>query len=167
LRNYQGKMMIARTWYGARVATPPIGEGYRGVEGNTGYLLSQAWRTFRGALDSALREHDLTGPQYAVLSVLGRDPGLSGADLARACNTTPQAMNGVLASLERAGLVARSPHHTHGRILQASLTPEGQKRLKAATPSARRLERTIEQDLGAGELATVKAWLVETARRLT
>jgi DNA-binding MarR family transcriptional regulator len=148
------------------MATPPIGEGYRGVDGNTGYLLRQAWHTFRGALDSALREHNLSGPQYAVLSVLGRDPGLSGADLARAYNTTPQAMNGVLATLEREGMVARTPHPTHGRILLASLTPEGQKRLEGATPSVRELERAIERDLGASELATVKTWLVETARRL-
>jgi DNA-binding MarR family transcriptional regulator len=149
------------------MSTPPIGEGYRGVEGNTGYLLSQTWHTFRGALDSALRKHNLSGPQYAVLSVLRRDPGLSGADLARACNTTPQAMNGVLAILEREGLVARSPHPTHGRILRVGLTPEGQKRLDAATPSVRALERMVERDLGAGELATVKAWLVDTARRLS
>ena len=48
-------------------------------------------------METALRAHGLSGAQYAVLSVLARDPGMSGADLARACNTTPQAMNGVLA----------------------------------------------------------------------
>jgi hypothetical protein len=75
------------------VSTPRIGESYRGVEGRSGYLLSQTWLQFRGAMDAALRAHGLIGPQYAVLSVLGRDPGMSGADLARACHTTPQAMN--------------------------------------------------------------------------
>jgi DNA-binding MarR family transcriptional regulator len=102
------------------VSVPPIGESYRGVDGHSGYLLRQAWHTMRGALDEALRPHGLTSPQYAVLSVLGHDEGASGADLARACNTTPQAMNGVLATLERSGLVSRRPHPTHGRILQAS-----------------------------------------------
>src|SRR6476619_2229869 len=96
---------------------PAIGEGYRGAEGHSGYLLRQAWYAFRTAMDGARREEGLTGAQYAVLSVLARDPGLSGADLARACNTTPQAMNGVLATLERDGLVERHPHPTHGRIL--------------------------------------------------
>ena len=37
---------------------------------------------------------------------------MSGADLARACNTTPQAMNGVLATLKREGLIYRHPHPT-------------------------------------------------------
>ena len=47
---------------------------------------------------------------------------MSGADLVRACNTTLQAMNGVLATLKREGLIDRHPHPTHGRILQVALT---------------------------------------------
>jgi DNA-binding MarR family transcriptional regulator len=145
---------------------PAIGESYRGPEGHSGYLLRQAWHAFRGAMDDALRDHGLTGAQYAVLSVLARQPRTSGADLARVCNTTPQAMNGVLTTLERARLVERQPHPTHGRILQATLTPEGRRRLDASSPAVRRLERTIEADLDPRQLATVKAWLVASAERL-
>src|SRR5881409_2526676 len=101
-----------------RMSVPLIGQRYRGVEGRSGYLLRQAWRAFDGAMTMALRAHGLTARQYGVMSVLARDPGASGADLARAGNTTPQAMNGVLATLEREGLVERHPHPTHGRILQ-------------------------------------------------
>jgi DNA-binding MarR family transcriptional regulator len=148
------------------MSAPRIGERYRGVEGRSGYLLRQAWNAFHGAMESALRNHGLTGAQYAVLSVLARDPGLSGADLARACNTTPQAMNGVLATLERNGLVDRRPHPTHGRVLQANLTREGERRLNAATPSVQALERGIEEGLGPDQIAAVKAWLVASAERL-
>src|ERR671924_106892 len=129
------------------MSAPRIGERYRGVDGHSGYLLRQAWNAFHGAMESALRNHGLTGAQYAALSVLRRDPALSGADLARACNTTPQAMNGVLGTLQREGLVERRPHPTHGRILQARLTPEGERRLEAATPAVLRLERLIEEGL--------------------
>src|SRR5690348_5873076 len=125
------------------MSTPRVGERYRGVEGHSGYLLRQVWHAFRGAMETALREHGLNGAQYAALSVLARDPGTSGADLARACNTTPQAMNGVIATLEREGLIERHPHPTHGRILQATLTPEGEQRLASATPAVRRLEDAI------------------------
>ena len=145
---------------------PRIGERYRGAEGRSGYLLRQAWNAFHGAMESALRDHGLTGAQYAVLSVLARDPGMSGADLARACNTTPQAMNGVLATLERNSLIHRRPHPTHGRILQVNLTPEGQSRLEAATPSVQALEKAIEQGLDSGQIAAVKEWLVVSAQRL-
>ena len=117
-------------------------------------------------MEMALRPHGLTPPQYGALSVLAREPGASGADLARACNTTPQAMNGVLATLERESLIERRPHPTHGRILQATLTSEGQRRLDAAHPSVRALERATERDLSSDEIATVKTWLVATAQRL-
>lgn len=148
------------------MSTPRIGERYRGVEGRSGYLLRQAWQAFRGAMETALRVNGLNGAQYAVLSVLARDPGMSGADLARACNTTPQAMNGVLTTLERDGLIERHPHPTHGRILQASLTSEGERRLEAATPAVRGLEDAIEEDLAPDDIAAVKAWLVASAQRL-
>lgn len=148
------------------MSAPQIGQRYRGVEGRSGYLLRQAWRAFRGAMETALRAHGLTGAQYAVLSVLTRDPGMSGADLARACNTTPQAMNGVLATLERDGLIERHPHPTHGRILQVTLSSEGERRLDAATPAVRDLEDSIEAGFAPDQLAAAKAWLVASAQRL-
>ena len=148
------------------MSVPAIGERYRGSEGRTGYLLRQAWSAFHRAMEDTLREHGLSGAQYAVLSVLARDPGLSGADLARACNTTPQAMNGVVATLERDGLVERTAHPTHGRVLQVHLTGEGRRRLEASTPAVRSLEAAIEEGLDARELAAVKEWLVASAQLL-
>jgi DNA-binding MarR family transcriptional regulator len=134
------------------MSVPAIGESYRGVEGHSSYLLRQAWQALSGAMEMALRPHGLTVAQYGVLSVLAREPGASGADLARACSTTAQAMNGVLP--------------THGRILQATLTSEGRRRLEAAHPPIRALRRAIERDLTLDEIATVKGWLVTTAQRL-
>lgn len=148
------------------MGVPQIGEGYRGVDGHCGYLLRQAWHAFRSAMDNALRSHGLTSPQYAVLSVLARSPGASNADLARACNTTPQAMNGVLATLERERMIERRPHPTHGRILQVSLSDRGQHTLQAAHPVVRELEREAERAFTAEEITTVKAWLVSTGQRL-
>src|SRR4051794_19508354 len=145
---------------------PAIGERYRGEEGHSGYLLRQAWHAFRAAMEAGLRAHGLTGAQYGVLSVLARDPGASGAELARAVSTTPQAMNGVLGTLERGGLIERGAHPTHGRILQATLTDEGRRRLRAASPAVRRLERGIERDFSADEIALVKRWLVAAAQQL-
>jgi DNA-binding MarR family transcriptional regulator len=148
------------------VSIPPIGESYRGVDGHIGYLLRQAWRLLLAAMETDLRAHGLTPYQYGALSVLARNPGASGADLARAVNTSPQAMNGVLATLERESLIERRPHPTHGRILQTTLTGDGQMRLEAANPTVRALERAIERDYTSAEIATIKTWLVTTAQRL-
>ena len=148
------------------MTVPLIGQRYRGVEGHSGFLLRQAQRAFHGALEAALREHGLSAPQYGALSVLARDPGASGADLARAMNTTPQATNGLLATLEGEGLIERHPHPTHGRILQVELTPEGERRLEAANPTVRALESAIEDGFTAEEISAVKEWLVTAAERL-
>lgn len=148
------------------VSIPHIGESYRGVDGHSGYLLRQAWHAFRTAMEIALRPHHLSSPQYAVLSVLARSPGASNADLARACNTTPQAMNGVLATLERARMIERRPHPTHGRILQVTLTDHGRANLESAHPAVRALEQEAERAFNTQEIATVKSWLVATGERL-
>jgi DNA-binding MarR family transcriptional regulator len=148
------------------MSVPLIGQGYRGVEGRSGFLLRQASHAFGRAMDEALAAHGLSPAQYSALSVLARDPGVSGADLARGCNTTPQAMNGVLATLEREGLVERHPHPTHGRILQVELTSKGRRRLDQAQPSVRGLEAAIEEEFSAKEMEAVKRWLVATAERL-
>src|SRR3954453_3657898 len=142
------------------MTVPLIGQRYRGVEGHSGFLLRQTQRAFHTAMEAALRKVGLSPPQYGVLSVLARDPGASGADLARATNITPQAMNGLLATLEGEGLIERHPHPTHGRILQVELTSEGERRLEAASPAVRALDRPIEEGFSADEVAAVKAWLV-------
>lgn len=60
----------------------------------------------------------------------------------------------------------RHPHPTHGRILQVTLSDEGRRRLDVATPAIRALEVAIERDFTDDEIATVKAWLVSSAKRL-
>jgi DNA-binding MarR family transcriptional regulator len=117
-------------------------------------------------MEVALRPHGLSAAQYAALSVLARDPGVSGADLARGCNISPQAMNGLLATLHREGLVERHPHPTHGRILQLNLTKEGQRRLDAARGDVDRLETIVERGLDAEQVALIKEWLVAAAQRM-
>lgn len=148
------------------MSIPLLGQGFRGIDGRSGFLLRQAWQAFHSAMEAALRPHELTPAQYGALSVLAREPGASGADLARGSNTTPQAMNSVLATLQREGLVERRPHPTHGRIRQVTLTEEGQRRLEAAHPAVRGLEKDIESDFTADEIEVVKRWLVASANRL-
>ena len=60
----------------------------------------------------------------------------------------------------------RHPHPSHGRIPQVTLTSEGERRLAAANPAVRGLERSIEQDFTADDVAAVKGWLVAVAEQL-
>jgi DNA-binding MarR family transcriptional regulator len=96
-----------------------------------GWLLKRAQDALNAAMTAALREHGATLPEYAVLTALAEEPGLSNADLARRAFVTPQTMNQVLRELERQGWVSRHPHPGHGRILQAELTANGRGTLAA------------------------------------
>ncbi len=97
------------------------------VGGSVGYELKRAQHSLRLRLDEALREADLTTPQYAALTALAEAPGLSNAQLARRSFVTPQTMNQILKGLETAGLVSREGHPEHGRVLRSYLTGKGER----------------------------------------
>jgi len=144
-----------------------LGEDYRGEQGAIGYLLRQTIHAFDTAMETGLRSHRLTSPQFGALFVLAAEPGLSAADLARAMGTTPQSANVLVAGMIEIGLVERTPHPTHGRILEIYATDEGTQRFQSALPFIRRLEATMTKSLGTAELPIVKRWLVESARALS
>ncbi|GHJ19095.1 hypothetical protein TPA0909_07090 [Streptomyces albus] len=105
-----------------------------------GYRLKRAHAALRGAMDQALREHDLTVPQYACLEVLAARPGMSNADLARATFVTRQSMNVVLRGLQDQGLLTRPATAETGRARPATLTDEGMRRLDEAQKAVYAIE---------------------------
>ena len=97
------------------------------MEGSVGYELKRVQHDLRLGMDETLKGFGVTTPQYAALSVLAEEPGLSNAALARRSFVTPQTMNQILVRVEAAGLVERRAHPEHGRVLQAYLTGEGER----------------------------------------
>ena len=89
----------------------------------------------RGAMDSALAELDVTTPQFSVLTMIVAYPGVSGADLARLTFLTPQTINVIVRNLERDGMVEKSAHATHGRILRLHATARRARRCCGAAAS--------------------------------
>jgi DNA-binding MarR family transcriptional regulator len=151
----------------AKATAKRVGEDYRGEDGRIGYLLVQAHHAFATAMDAALHSSGLSRAQFGTLSVVVRQPGLSSADLARTVMVTPQAINLLVASLERDGLIERRPHATHGRILEVHATKEGIRRLDRACPVVTELEDRITAGMNEGQTAIVRKWLVQTAAALT
>jgi DNA-binding MarR family transcriptional regulator len=108
------------------------------VQQRVGYVLKRAQQALGAAMAGALASHDVTNAQYAALSALRADPGLSNAELARRSFVTPQTMHEVIAQLERAGLVARQANPHHARILQRRLTAAAKRSLPPATRTCSR-----------------------------
>src|ERR1700689_4305823 len=112
-----------------------------------GYLIKRAQLILHNAMADALGPHDLTVTQFAVLTGLHEEPGLSNANLARRAFVTPQSMHAVLLELERLRFVARRPHPQHQRVLQAELTETGRRTLKSANKSVNAIEEQMLRKL--------------------
>ena len=112
-----------------------------------GYLIKRAQTVLHDAMADALRSHDLTVTQFAVLTGLDEEPGLSNADLARRAFVTPQSMYAVLQELERLQLMVRSPHPHHKRVLQAALTEAGRCTLTSAAAAVDAIEEQMLREL--------------------
>ena len=112
-----------------------------------GYLIKRAQTVLHDAMADALGSHDLTVTQFAVLTALDEEPGLSNADLARRAFVTPQSMHAVLQELERLELVVRRPHPQHQRVLQAALTGAGRRTLTSAATAVDVIEEQMLRKL--------------------
>lgn len=131
-----------------------------------GYALKRAQHGLRTRMDDALRPLGLTAPQYAVLSAVELEPGISNARLARAAFVTPQTMQGILANLAREGLLARESDPDHGRILRSGLTTRGREVLADAHRRADDVEALMISAIGAAEAGTLAQQLTKCADRL-
>jgi DNA-binding MarR family transcriptional regulator len=132
-----------------------------------GYALKRAQHALRVSMDNALRPLGLTTPQYAVLSAVEAEPGLSNARLARAAFVTAQSMQGILANLERDGLLDRQPAPDHGRVLMSRLTPVGRRKLTEAHKIVQVVEDRMIAVFGADQASRIAAQLSLCADSLT
>ena len=92
--------------------------------------LRRTQHAVRTWLDASLAETGLTTPQYTVLAALEREGELSASDLAREFGMTAQTVNVLVKALEACGLLRRSRHPDHGRILLLTLTARGRRALQ-------------------------------------
>ena len=107
------------------------------------YLVKRLEMAERARMEEVLQAHGVTLHQYTALSLLERRDGLSSAQLARRHFVTPQAMNQLVATLERDGLIRRAPDAANRKILRASLSERGREVLAACHAAVDDLERRM------------------------
>ena len=99
-------------------------------------------------------------PQHAVLKRLETGGSATTADLARAELITPQAMGGLVATLERAGYVARRDDPADARRRLVALTAAGRKTLAANRAARHRwLASLVAEQFDAEEQRSLAAAL--------
>ena len=105
--------------------------------------LRRTQHAVRNRLDADLAATGLTTPQYTVLAALDREGDLSSSDLARDLGMTVQTVNVLVKGLETAGLVRRTRHPNHGRILLAELTAPGRRALTRGYSAGRAVQDRV------------------------
>jgi DNA-binding MarR family transcriptional regulator len=124
-----------------------------------GMVLKRAEQAMLRAKSAALKPAGLTLAQYVALAELDRQPGITGAALARASLVTPQAMMVVLKSLEEQGLIVRSPHPRHPNVLELHMTDAGCEALNAARHRVEPVERRVTDTFSPEELEVLGSLL--------
>lgn len=137
-----------------------------GVKGLIGYKLKKTQHALRLHMDEALRALDLTTPQYAVLAQLELKPGASNATLARSAFITAQTMHGIVANLEKRGLIQRKGDTFHGRILCTELTDQGHKVVAQAHDRIRDIEARMLATISAEHQALLEKLLLDCFNNL-
>jgi DNA-binding MarR family transcriptional regulator len=113
-----------------------------------GYLLGRVMFALKADVTATVLDPlEVAFPEYLCMRVLAKYPGQSNADLARAQNVSPQAMNMVLRGLEERRLVVRLANMSSGRSLPAQLTREGEELLKRTDTGVRAAERKLMANL--------------------
>lgn len=135
-------------------ATPP-----KKADDWIGYNLKVTQHRLRQRLESELNKVGITAAQNAVLLTVSSNPRVSNADLARDAFVTPQTMQAILVNLERAGLITRSPHPDHGRVIMTELTKAGQKAVAEGIKAADAVERKMLSALSADEAEQLRQLL--------
>jgi DNA-binding MarR family transcriptional regulator len=130
------------------------------------YLVGRMDRVVRRAINDVVKTCGLSVNQYSTLSVLARRSGLSNAQLARRSLVSPQSMNEVLLTLEERGLVKRSAHPEHGRILQTRLTAKGRGLLARCDARVQDVEARMLSGMNDRQRTTLRKALVDGIQSL-
>jgi len=101
---------------------------------DVGMALRQVMQSLRQNIETSLRARgiELSFVNAMVLKTLAKEPGISGAQLARRISVTAQSMNGLLKSMERLGVVMREPHPENRRTDCWYMTTIGLKQMQNA-----------------------------------
>lgn len=102
------------------------------------------------ALTAVLAEASLTATEYALLSLIDETRSRTTTELAQLVGVAPAALGRQLTELVRRGWIIRSAEPGRRRRTVLALTPDGDRRFRAAIPHAARLAAELDGGLRRG-----------------
>jgi len=124
-------------------------------------LLLQAREAVMAHTRPSLREHGLSDQQWRVLRVLGEHGTVETGRVAREAYILGPSLTGVLARMERDGLVCRERDPADQRRTVVEATAKGRKMVERLSTTVESHYRWLEQSLGKQKLAQLYQLLDE------
>jgi DNA-binding MarR family transcriptional regulator len=124
-----------------------------------GFLLYRTMAALRPQVAAELKPLGLGLPEFVCMRILAKNPGLTGAELARGTHVSAQAMNQLLHGLEERGALSRPASTPPGRAMPARLTRRGQALLKRADAAVQVADQRILTRLTADDQRQLKRLL--------
>lgn len=142
--------------------TRPAREVFR-LSQSPSHLLRRA-EQFASELFARSDLHDgVTLRQTVLLAAIAEDEGASQSDLVRTTGVDRSTLAEMMARMERKGLIARAAAADDGRAKSVRLTTDGRRRLNAALPAIRAVDRSLMFALPASQRTAFQSILSELA----
>ena len=114
-----------------------------------GFHLRMAQIAAFSAFAREVGEVDLPPGRFALMTLIGRNPGISQTVLSRAAGRDKSTLTPALRDLKRRGLIERQRLASDRRSYHLTLTPAGQATLKRLAECAARHDRNLDRIVGA------------------
>ncbi|WP_084455471.1 MarR family winged helix-turn-helix transcriptional regulator [Comamonas composti] len=147
------KALAGKARAAATQAVEAVDAGF--LESLIGYSLRRASLAMTGVSADRMQGFDLKIAEFSLLSLVGRNPGVTSRQLCAALDLLPPNMVGMIDALVGRGLLERRPHPSDGRAMGLYLTAQ-----------AEGLVHEAEQQIQASEKAAVQHWSAAEQKQL-
>lgn len=120
----------------------------------------------RQRINRLLAPLQLTFPKYAAMTVLESRPGLTNAELARACQVRPQTMNTMVKDMMKERHVSQEKQPDHRLKLLYTLTPQALALLQQAHATVELLEGELVTEISPERVQMLQRMMQGTLTRL-
>lgn len=137
------------------------------MDDNIGSMLAHVARLMRRNFDERARSIGVTRPQWQVISLLSRNPGINQGGLAELLEVEPITTGRMIDRLQDADLVERRADPSDRRTWRLHLTPRGQELIETLRPYAQDMLAEALHGVAEGDVALLRQTLDRIRANLT